>query len=72
MYDIDHQDTSAQDRTAHSAADGDAPHDCEFCSPEPEPIPAPWEETTLTGLETQGGARTLSLWYPAPETIGAA
>ena len=27
------------------AADGGAPQDCEceFCSPEPEPIPAPWE-----------------------------
>lgn len=27
------------------AAKSDAPQDCEceFCSPEPEPIPAPWE-----------------------------
>lgn len=32
---------------SYSGHDGygghDGSHDCEFCSPEPEPIPAPWE-----------------------------
>jgi len=37
-----------QDATpGHGGHDGheghDGPHDCEFCSPEPELIPAPWE-----------------------------
>ena len=37
---------SSQLATAHgramiSGADGSAPHACEFCSREPEPIPAP-------------------------------
>jgi hypothetical protein len=27
----------------------DAPHECEFCSPEPLPIPAPWERAAGEG-----------------------
>jgi hypothetical protein len=72
MFDFEHQDTSLNDQAAHSAADGDAPHDCEFCSPEPEPIPAPWDEPTVRSLGSQVDARRLDLWYPAPEVIGAA
>ena len=39
---------SGQD--GHSGHDGhDGPHECEFCSPEPELIPAPWEREPDAG-----------------------
>jgi hypothetical protein len=35
------EDTGRDWTAEHGAHDG--PHECEFCSPEPELIPAPWE-----------------------------
>lgn len=45
------QPTPAHGHTMAPSADGDAPHKCEFCSPEPEPITA--SRNTPTGEDDE-------------------
>jgi hypothetical protein len=46
---------TCQDATSgHDGHDG--PHECEFCSPEPELIPAPWEREPGEGASGERDA----------------
>lgn len=67
QHDQQNLDTDAQPRGRVAPA-GDAPHECEFCSPEPEIMPAPWERESEQG--DQPAASHLDEQPPMPETIG--
>ncbi len=60
-------DADTQARGYVAPAD-DAPHECEFCSPEPEIMPAPWERES--GQGDQPAVRDLDEGMAMPETIG--
>ncbi len=48
------EDTDANTALRHDGHDG--PHECEFCSPEPELIPAPWEREAGAGADGEQDA----------------
>lgn len=54
------EDTYPGTAHGHGAYDGhdghDGPHECEFCSPEPELIPAPWEREPGAGASGEQDA----------------
>jgi hypothetical protein len=56
---------ASQAGPGYTADGGAAAQDCEceFCSPEPEPIPAPWERTG----DPEHDLRPLSMWAAPAE-----
>ena len=38
---------------SHEAADGSTPHECEFCSPEPQIMPDPWDVDSRDAHESK-------------------
>lgn len=67
-----HQDQTADAATqprqaATDSSSSEPPHECEFCSPEPEIIPAPWEHEPI---HDGHAAADYSTWrMPTRETI---
>lgn len=54
----------------HQQTAGESAHDeCEFCSPEPEIMPAPWERGSEQD-DRPAAANPLDEQPPIPETVG--